>query len=95
MACFEVGREGWVSSQKPGEELGHYGLGMPSRWHMFCFQALFEGRTFATVVRQYLTFQKWLSEKAEMICFGPVSNLWNDAQLPIVSDAVLEEETLC
>lgn len=64
---------------------------------MFCRQAPFEGWTFATVVRQYLTFQrqKWPSEKAKMICFGPVSNLWNDAQLPAVSDAVSGEETLC
>lgn len=59
--------------------------------------AVSQGWTFATVVRQYLTFrrQKRPSEKPRMICSGPVSDLWKDAQLPTVSDALFWEETLC
>lgn len=69
-------------------------VGVPGRWHCsaarLCLRdgLLPEGWTSATVARHYLTCQrqKGPSEKAKMICFGPVSNLWNGAQLPTVSE---------
>lgn len=49
-------------------------------------RAALEGWTLAAVGRRDLTFQrqKRPSEEAKMICFGPVSNLWNGARLPTV-----------